>query len=803
MRRHQQTPRGAVGATTTIYPALSLLVRKLSTTVRTAMSLPLPSSTVPSEAAALEVEYDVLIIGGGPAGLAAATTLESLGITSYLIVEARGRLGGRAFTDHSHGGHPVDLGASWIHHYGPSNPMTQLLWSRGRAVAGTRKGGCDVWMHADGREEIGTEDFHAGTEAYEKLMELNSQFQFEHSTQQHPAAPINQFTYQEYMAALQQGHKSSIQSKLDVTTCLDADTSPPALAACLNTDVSFDSFLQSKAAQSISNSLSPTAHGIFDAIALDIEAYEGATVEQLSAAHVGEELAGIPDCNMAVATGYGRMLQDHAEEARLHYVLHTVVDVIDYSHPDMVIVRARLLQPDQQPLSSHGSTAAPNQQPHSPDLPDRSVGRPVTYRCRFCLVTVPLGVLKRPELLTFTPHLPEWKLSAIRRMGFGLLNKVVLEFDQQWWKEEDMNILSILTPLKQDEQSNPEKDSKSLSASHPLWIVNLSPLLRHSAQVLDEQLQDRLIKHGPAWRSYMQSSAPLMPVYQCQEEELLVGEDATCSSQEQLRHHSVAADTTNGSGGTNHHFTKVADTLTSSEPIPRELPPSPSAAGSHPSSASAPRNGPHVLVSFVQTFDSEKNSRSTHESMSDDEIVQQLMERLRCAFLGSNHSEQHQADSALTEVHSLTVRTIPRTAASTIIHAEGDASIAVPNSFMYPLAKVFTHSHSVSKGSSAMGSYVASPTALSRSIPSPIRYTVTRWGLEPYSHGAYSHYPIGSGGAATCADLARPVCANEKVGVPRLLFAGEATCGVHLGCVDSAWISGVREAHRAQQMLGR
>lgn len=39
------------------------------------------------------------------------------------------------------------------------------------------------------------------------------------------------------------------------------------------------------------------------------------------------------------------------------------------------------------------------------------------------LMTIPLGVLKK-EKVKFDPQLPEWKTSAIKRMGFGNLNKV-------------------------------------------------------------------------------------------------------------------------------------------------------------------------------------------------------------------------------------------------------------------------------------------------------------------------------------------------------------------------------------------
>lgn len=48
------------------------------------------------------------------------------------------------------------------------------------------------------------------------------------------------------------------------------------------------------------------------------------------------------------------------------------------------------------------------------------------------IVTVPLGVLKAATI-TFDPPLPEWKRAAIERLGFGLLDKVVLAFGEPFW----------------------------------------------------------------------------------------------------------------------------------------------------------------------------------------------------------------------------------------------------------------------------------------------------------------------------------------------------------------------------------
>jgi polyamine oxidase len=50
------------------------------------------------------------------------------------------------------------------------------------------------------------------------------------------------------------------------------------------------------------------------------------------------------------------------------------------------------------------------------------------------IVTVPLGVLKAGSI-TFHPPLPEAKRRAIERLGFGLLNKVVLAFEEPFWPE--------------------------------------------------------------------------------------------------------------------------------------------------------------------------------------------------------------------------------------------------------------------------------------------------------------------------------------------------------------------------------
>ncbi|KAL4433102.1 hypothetical protein ABPG77_006529 [Micractinium sp. CCAP 211/92] len=56
-------------------------------------------------------------------------------------------------------------------------------------------------------------------------------------------------------------------------------------------------------------------------------------------------------------------------------------------------------------------------------------------RCDAVIVTAPLGVLKAGAI-RFVPELPGWKQEAVNRLGFGDLNKVVLEFPSVFWNDE-------------------------------------------------------------------------------------------------------------------------------------------------------------------------------------------------------------------------------------------------------------------------------------------------------------------------------------------------------------------------------
>ena len=97
-----------------------------------------------------ETIWDVVVVGAGAAGLAAARTALELGL-SAVVLEAKDRIGGRAWTDMAALGVPWERGANWLHNaesnfftryadahgfaYEPMRAHARRLWGDGWAAA--------------------------------------------------------------------------------------------------------------------------------------------------------------------------------------------------------------------------------------------------------------------------------------------------------------------------------------------------------------------------------------------------------------------------------------------------------------------------------------------------------------------------------------------------------------------------------------------------------------------------------------------------------------------------------------------
>jgi monoamine oxidase len=97
-------------------------------------------------------EYDVLVIGAGAAGLAAARSLVGRGVNT-LVLEARDRIGGRAWTESESFGVPIDRGCAWLH-AADINPWRAQARRLGFTVVERNPG----WESRDGDRWIGAEE---------------------------------------------------------------------------------------------------------------------------------------------------------------------------------------------------------------------------------------------------------------------------------------------------------------------------------------------------------------------------------------------------------------------------------------------------------------------------------------------------------------------------------------------------------------------------------------------------------------------------------------------------------------------
>jgi monoamine oxidase len=77
-------------------------------------------------------DTEVVIVGGGAAGIAAGRRLAKAAI-DYLLVEARPRLGGRAWTVAGASGVALDLGCGWLHS-ADRNPWAAIALAQGRTL---------------------------------------------------------------------------------------------------------------------------------------------------------------------------------------------------------------------------------------------------------------------------------------------------------------------------------------------------------------------------------------------------------------------------------------------------------------------------------------------------------------------------------------------------------------------------------------------------------------------------------------------------------------------------------------------
>lgn len=111
----------------------------------------------------MQDSFDVVIVGAGAAGIGALHRLRATGL-SVVALEARPRIGGRAFTLHPRPDLPVDAGCGWLHS-ADENPLVPLVEQAGFALDKTPP----HWTRQAGNQGFSAEDQAAFGKDFEKF----------------------------------------------------------------------------------------------------------------------------------------------------------------------------------------------------------------------------------------------------------------------------------------------------------------------------------------------------------------------------------------------------------------------------------------------------------------------------------------------------------------------------------------------------------------------------------------------------------------------------------------------------------
>jgi len=289
--------------------------------------------------------YDVIVIGAGMSGIAAADKLDSQGM-DVLILEARDRIGGRIWTMYwDEAEKPIDLGASWIHGT-TNNPMTKIANDNGFEL-----------LETDLTSRV--------------ILGSNGEWL---TDEQVDAVDILYRNFQNY------------QWDLAKTTSKD-----------IPIKTAEENFIKMK---NLSEEEKDWLRFIINA---DLEHEEAADSTDLSLKiDIGKPFGG---AEVIFPGGYKQILDTMTDG--LNIKLEHVVSKVQYDDTGVTVT------------TDKGE-----------------------FNSKYVISTVSIGVLQSGDI-EFSPALPANKLQAIDNIGMGLMNKLYLIFEDDFW--DDVTLLNYVT----------------------------------------------------------------------------------------------------------------------------------------------------------------------------------------------------------------------------------------------------------------------------------------------------------------------------------------------------------------------
>lgn len=320
----------------------------------------------------------VVVLGAGIAGLTSAGVLQLQGC-DVTVLEARNRLGGRCFTSDALG-YPLDLGAAWIH--GPvGHALYPVVRGKGLPTYSTSDEDSFLFDH-----------------------DLNSYAFFDVG-----GVPVPQHVVDRVAKAFQKVVDAIAEQVEHVSTSAEDMPLSAIMAKTLermteDTPIPFDG--------------STVESRMLCWFLARWEGWFAASSEQISAVWANEELP--------LHGGHRILVRGHRD------IVHELAEGLDVRLNDPVKHIARV---DGKSWEAEVARNAKVGSPH-PIVVETVGGH--KHVCDAVVVALPLGVLQRHSEELFAPALPRWKTDALRHMGVGSENKIILRFEESFWPPVDI-----------------------------------------------------------------------------------------------------------------------------------------------------------------------------------------------------------------------------------------------------------------------------------------------------------------------------------------------------------------------------